>query len=303
MSKVASEDLLEAETTSLATGPRLRQRKRLSQGFRWLCLGLTLLSVAFLFALLSQVLRDGIGWLDGQFLSSFPSRRPERAGIKSAILGSLWLISMTATFAIPIGVAAALYLEEYAKPGRLRTLVQINIANLAGVPSIVYGILGLAIFVRAMGLGRSVLAGSLTLALLVLPVIIIASQEAIRAVPSSLRLAALALGATRGQIVRDHVLPSALPGILTGIILSLSRAIGETAPLIMVGAYSYVAFVPRGPMDDFTALPIQIYNWAARPQQEFHSLAAAGIIVLLCILFMMNGLAVLIRHRAARRLQ
>ncbi len=288
---------------SLATSPLLRRRRILSTMFQWLCLLFTLCGVLFLVALLYQVLRDGLGHLDWQFLSSFPSRKPELAGIKSGIYGSLWLISLTAVFAVPIGVAAALYLEEYAKPSRVRTLIQINIANLAGVPSIVYGILGLAIFVRALTLDRSVLAGSLTMALLVLPVIIIAAQESIRGVPGSLRQAAYALGATRWQTVRDHVLPSALPGILTGVILSLSRAIGETAPLIMVGAYSYVAFVPTGPMDDFTALPIQIYNWAARPQAEFHALAAAGIIVLLCILFLMNGVAVLIRYRSARSLK
>lgn len=287
----------------LRTSPQLRRRRQISRGFRRLCFGLTMLGVVFLAALLYQVLRDGLAWVDLDFLRNFPSRRPERAGIKSAIFGSLWLITMTALFSIPVGVAAALYLEEYAKPSRLRTLIQINIGNLAGVPSIVYGILGLAIFVRTMALGRSVVAGSLTMALLILPVIIIASQEAIRAVPGSLRQAAYGLGATRWQTVRDHVVPSALPGILTGVILALSRAIGETAPLIMVGAFSYVAFVPNGPMDEFTALPIQIYNWAARPQPEFHSLAAAGIIVLLCVLFALNGIAVLIRQRAGRRLK
>lgn len=289
--------------SDLRTSPQLRRRRRISEAFRRLCFGLTMLGVVFLVALLYQVLRDGLAWVDLDFLRNFPSRRPERAGIKSAIFGSLWLISMTALFSIPVGVAAALYLEEYAKPSRLKTLIQINIGNLAGVPSIVYGILGLAIFVRTFSLGRSVVAGSLTMALLILPVIIIASQEAIRAVPGSLRQAAYGLGATRWQTVRDHVLPSALPGILTGVILALSRAIGETAPLIMVGAFSYVAFVPNGPMDEFTALPIQIYNWAARPQPEFHSLAAAGIIVLLCVLFALNGIAVLIRQRAGRRLK
>jgi phosphate transport system permease protein len=203
---------------------------------------------------------------------------------------------LTAAIAIPIGVLAAVYLEEYAKPGRVSTFITINIANLAGVPSIVYGIIGLAIFVRFLGLDRSVLAGAMTMSLLILPVIIIASREAIKAVPSSLRQVAFALGATRWQVTRDHVLPQAMPGILTGVILALSRAIGETAPLIMIGALTYIAFVPEGPMDEFTALPIQIYNWTSRPQEAFHELASAGIIVLLLVLLIMNATAVWIRY-------
>ncbi|HVS62251.1 MAG TPA: phosphate ABC transporter permease PstA [Thermoanaerobaculia bacterium] len=269
--------------------------------FRWLCQAMTLSAIVFLGLLLFQVVRDAWGWLDWNFLTSFPSRRPGNAGIKGALFGTLWLISFTALISVPVGVAAALYLEEYARPGRLNTLIQINIANLAGVPSIVYGILGLALFVRGIGLGKSVLAASLTMSLLILPVIIIAAREAIRAVPSSLRQAAYALGATRWQTVRHHVLPSALPGILTGVILALSRAIGEAAPLIMTGALAFVAFVPRSPMDDFTALPIQIYNWASRPQADFHHLAAAGIVVLLMVLFAMNSVAIVLRQRASRK--
>jgi phosphate transport system permease protein len=203
--------------------------------------------------------------------------------------------------AIPIGVLAAIYLEEYAPKNRFTAFIEVNIANLAGVPSIVYGILGLAVFVRFMGLERSVLAGAMTMSLLVMPVIIIAAKEAIRAVPSSLRQAAFAVGATRWQVVRHHVLPSAIPGILTGVILALSRAIGETAPLIMIGALTYVAFVPEGPLDEFTALPIQIFNWTARPQETFHELAAGGIIVLLAILLLMNATAVYIRYRGSKR--
>jgi phosphate transport system permease protein len=287
---------------SLATGPQLERRRRIAVAFRWLCLVLTLSGLVFLALLLYQVFRDGAAWLDLDFLRNFPSRKPERAGVKSALVGSIWMISFTALFSIPIGVAAALYLEEYARPSRLTTLIQINIANLAGVPSIVYGMLGLVLFVRGMNLGRSVIAGSLTMSLLILPVIIIASREAIRAVPDSLRQAAYGLGATRWQTVRHHVLPSAVPGIVTGVILALSRALGETAPLIMIGALTYVAFVPQGPLDSFTALPIQIYNWASRPQADFHDLAAAGIIVLLVLLFLLNGAAVLIRYRAGRRL-
>jgi phosphate transport system permease protein len=199
-----------------------------------------------------------------------------------------------------VGVAAAIYLEEFGGRGKLSAFIDINIANLAGVPSIVYGILGLAIFVRWFSLQRSVLAGALTMSLLILPVIIMSSREAIRAVPHSIRQAALALGATPWQTVRHHVLPAALPGILTGLILALSRAIGETAPLIMIGALTYVAFVPSGPMDAFTALPIQIFNWASRPQAEFHQLAAAGIVVLLAVLLIMNAAAIIIRHRSQR---
>jgi len=285
----------------LRATPQLRARRTRASVFRWLCQAMTLSAVAFLGLLLFQVVRDAWGWLDWNFLSSFPSRRPENAGIKGALFGTLWMISFTALISVPVGVAAALYLEEYARPGRLNTLIQINIANLAGVPSIVYGILGLALFVRGVGLGKSVLAASLTMSLLILPVIIIAAREAIRAVPSSLRQAAYALGATRWQTVRHHVLPSALPGILTGVILALSRAIGEAAPLIMTGALAFVAFVPRSPMDDFTALPIQIYNWASRPQAEFHHLAAAAIVVLLVVLFAMNSLAIVLRQRASRR--
>ncbi|MFQ6045004.1 MAG: phosphate ABC transporter permease PstA [Gemmatimonadales bacterium] len=259
----------------------------------WLCL--VLLAV-----LLVHATREGLPWLDKQFLTDFPSRFPERAGIKSALWGTLWLISLTALISIPVGVAAAIYLEEYAGRTRLNAVIDVAIANLAGVPSIVYGILGLAIFVRWLALGRSVLAGALTMSLLILPVIIISAREALRAVPNSIRRGACALGATRWQTVRHHVLPSALPGILTGTILALSRAIGETAPLIMIGALTYVAFVPEGPMDAFTALPIQIFNWVSLPRKEFHQLAAAGIVVLLTVLLLMNAAAVIIRHHSQR---
>jgi phosphate transport system permease protein len=263
-------------------------------------MALTWLCLVLLAVLLVHATREGLPWLDAQFLSTFPSRFPERAGIKSALYGTLWLISFTAMFSIPVGVAAAVYLEEYAEKSRLNTLIEISIANLAGVPSIVYGILGLAVFVRWLSLGRSVVAGAMTMSLLILPVIIIASREALRAVPSSIRHASYALGATKWQTVRHHVLPSARSGIITGTILALSRAIGETAPLIMIGALTYVAFVPNGPMDQFTALPIQIFNWVSRPQEEFHELAAAGIIVLLVVLLIMNGIAVFIRQRSQR---
>ncbi len=282
----------------LESPPNLARRKVSAAVFRNTCLVLTWCCLILLAVLLVHATREGLPWLDLQFLTEFPSRFPERAGIKSALWGTLWLIGFTAVISIPVGVAAAIYLEEYAKRNRLNTIIEITIANLAGVPSIVYGILGLVLFVRWLGLGRSVLAGALTMSLLILPVIIIASREALRAVPDSIRRAAYALGATPLQTIHHHVLPAALPGILTGTILALSRAIGETAPLIMIGALTYVAFVPEGPMDAFTALPIQIFNWVSRPQEEFHELAAAGIVILLAVLLIMNATAVFIRHRA-----
>ena len=279
---------------------RLKKRHQIASAFKLFCLSVTCLAVAILGILILEVTLLGLPWLNFDFLTSFPSRFPEKAGILAGLAGTLWLVTLTAAIAIPIGVLAAVYLEEYAKPGRVSTFITINIANLAGVPSIVYGIIGLAIFVRFLGLDRSVLAGAMTMSLLILPVIIIASREAIKAVPSSLRQVAFALGATRWQVTRDHVLPQAMPGILTGVILALSRAIGETAPLIMIGALTYIAFVPEGPMDEFTALPIQIYNWTSRPQQAFHELASAGIIVLLLVLLIMNATAVWIRYRGSK---
>ncbi|HEX6589682.1 MAG TPA: phosphate ABC transporter permease PstA [Longimicrobiales bacterium] len=261
----------------------------------------TLAGIVMLAVLLVDVWRDGAGALDGDFLTSPPSRLAERAGIMPALMGTLWLLVITALASFPLGLATAIWLEEYAPRGRLRDVIQTNIANLAGVPSVIYGLLGLAVFVRALHLGRSVLAGGLTLTLLILPIIIIAAQEAIRAVPNSYRLGAYALGATRWQVTRHHVLPAAMPGILTGTILALSRAIGETAPLIVVGALGFVTFAPTGPMDSFTVLPNQIFNWISRPQAAFHELAAAGIIVLLAVLLGMNAIAILLRNRYQSR--
>lgn len=277
--------------------PRLGARRRNGQIFQGVCLASIAISILTLITLLADITIDGMAWLSADFLVSFPSRIPARAGIKPAILGTVWIMVLVAALSFPFGVGAAIYLEEYAPRGRIRRLIQTNIANLAGVPSIVYGILGLAIFVRFFGFGRSILAGAATLSLLVLPVVIIAAQEAIRAVPSSLREAAYGVGATRWQVVRHHVLPVAMPGILTGMILSLSRAIGETAPLILVGALAFVAFEPTSPMDLFTVLPIQIFNWTARPQAEFHGLAAAAIVVLLALLLLMNATAIVLRNR------
>jgi phosphate transport system permease protein len=281
----------------------LIRRHRKSKLFAMFCAAITWSSVFLLGVLVVRICVDGFAWLDWQFIDSFPSRIPARAGIKSALVGTLWMIVMVAIIAIPVGVSAALYLEEFSKKGRLSRLIEVNIANLAGVPSIVYGILGLAIFVRFFALERSLISGALTMSLLILPVIIIASREAIKMVPMSIRYAALSLGATRWQTTWAHVLPSAFPGIMTGVILALSRAIGETAPLIMIGAMSFVAFTPQGPMDSFTALPIQIYNWVSRPQAEFHELAAAGIIVLLAVLLLMNATAIYIRNKTEKRLK
>ncbi|MGQ9572773.1 MAG: phosphate ABC transporter permease PstA [Dehalococcoidia bacterium] len=276
---------------------RLFARKATAAGFALLCFLATMLAIAALAVLLVDVTKEGIGRLSWDFINSFPSRRPEEAGIKAALWGTIWMMGLTASFAIPVGVGAAIYLEEYAPRNWLTRIIQTNIANLAGVPSIVYGILGLAIFVRAMSLERSVLAGSLTMALLVLPIVIIASQEALRAVPGSIREAAYALGASRWQVVSRQVVPAAFPGILTGIILALSRAIGETAPLIMIGALLFVPFTPSGPLDRFTVLPIQIFNWTSRPQAAFRENAAAGIIVLLAVLLSMNAVAIILRNR------
>lgn len=257
----------------------------------------TFVGVVALLLLLGGVLADGVGSLSGTFFQNFASRFPERAGIRAPLLGTLWLLVLTGLIAIPISVGAAVYLEEYAPRNWATRAIQTNITTLAGMPSIVYGILGLAFFVRALDLGRSVLAGALTLSLLIMPIIVMAAQEAIRAVPHRVREAAYGLGATRWQVVRHQVIPAALPGIITGSILALSRAVGEAAPLIMVGALSFIAFTPETLADPFTALPVQIFNWVSRPQEEFRHLAAAAIIVLLVLLLSMNAVAILIRHR------
>jgi phosphate transport system permease protein len=253
--------------------------------------------------LIADVIHDGWRALSWDFLTSYPSRRPEQAGILSALVGSFYILILVALIAFPLGVAAAIYLEEFAPKNRLTATIEINLSNLAAVPSIVYGLLGLGVFVRTFMLGRSLLAGALTLSLLVLPIIIIASREALRAVPPSIREAGLALGASHWQTVRLFVLPAALPGILTGTILALARAIGETAPLITIGALTYVAFTPKSLFDPFTVLPIQIFNWISRPQPAFHERAAAGIIVLLAVLLLFNGLAIFLRARLQRRIR
>jgi phosphate transport system permease protein len=262
-----------------------------------------LIGFATLIVLLITVASDGLGHLSWDFITSFPSSLPSRAGIQSPLVGTIYLMLLVTLITVPIGVGAALYLEEYADRARWwNRAIELNIQNLAAVPSIVYGILGLAFLVRGpIGLGRVLLAGALTLSLLVLPIVIIASREAIRAVPPSIREGALALGATRWQTVWRQVLPSAIPGIATGSILALSRAIGETAPLILIGAIVFVPFNPNGLTDQFTALPIQIFNWTTRPQEEFRLLAAAAILVLLGLLLTMNAFAIWLRNKYQRR--
>lgn len=279
----------------------LKTRKIKGNVFSLLFLGSTLVGTLVLIVLIADVLKDGIGWLDWQFLTSFPSRKPEEAGILSALFGTLWVMILTALFSFPIGIGTAIYLEEYAPDNRLKRLIQTNINNLAGVPSIVYGLLGLSLFVQALAMGRSILAGALTLTLMSLPVIIIAGQEAIRSVPEAHRLGAFALGASRWQVVRNIVLPASFPGVLTGTILAMSRAIGEAAPMIAIAALVYLTFIPSGPLDRFTVLPIQIFNWVSRPQADFQHLAAAGIIVLLIVLLSMNAAAIFLRNRYQKR--
>jgi phosphate transport system permease protein len=279
---------------------RKTRRVLKEKGLKFLCQVATLFAVSALALMLYDIVRQGASWLSWDFLNSFPSRHAEKAGLKSALFGTIWVIGLTAMFTIPIGIATALYLVEYSRTNRFVRILQLNISNLAGMPSIVYGLLGLTVFVRLFAFERSVLSGSLTLTLLTLPVVIIATQEALRAVPDEIRLAAYALGALRWQVIFQQVLPAALPGIMTGVILAISRAIGESAPLIMIGALSYVAFVPEGINDPFTVLPVQIFSWAGRPQEAFHGLAAAGIITLLGILFVLNFTAAFIRQKFQR---
>ncbi len=248
-----------------------------------------------------RVFSQGFAYLDAGFFQNFASRRPEDAGILAAVIGSMWLMAVTAPIALFLGVGTAIYLEEYAKDNKFTTFIKINISNLAGVPSIVFGLLGLTIFVRALALERSVLAAALTMSLLVLPVIIVAAQEAIRAVPKELREASYGMGATKWQTIVRVIMPTAIPGIATGAILALSRAIGETAPLVVVGIPMFIAFLPQSVMDTFTVLPMQIYNWTSRPQEEFQYVAAAGIIVLLGLLIVMNSIAIFIRNKFQNR--
>lgn len=261
----------------------------------------TVVGVLTLVVLVADLLVDGLPWLDLQFFSSYPSRHPAQAGIRAALWGTVWVAGLTGLFTFPIGVATAVYLEEYASRNWLSRVIELNISNLAGVPSIVYGLLGLTVFTTGLHLGRTILAGALTLTLLTLPMVIVASREAIRAVPDGYRQGSYALGSTRWQTVRHIVLPAALPGILTGTILAMSRAIGEAAPMIAIAALVYLTFTPTTPLDRFTVLPIQIFNWIGRPQPEWRELAAAGIIVLMVVLLGMNAAAIILRNRFQRR--
>lgn len=280
---------------------RMNGRKIVNYLFKGLFLLATTVALLALAILLYRIITQGAGHLSLDFVSNFASRFPEKAGIKAALIGSLWLMAVVAPTSIILGVGSAIYLEEYAKKNRMNSFIRTNIANLAGVPSVVFGLLGLTIFVRALSLGNSVLAAGFTMSLLILPVIIVAAQEAIRAVPNELRDASLGMGATKWQTIVRIILPAAIPGILTGSILALSRAIGETAPLIVIGVPVIIQFLPAGVMDTFTALPMQIYDWSSRPQQEFQAVAAAGIIVLMAVLLTMNSIAALIRNKFQKR--
>jgi phosphate transport system permease protein len=271
------------------------------KAFKYFGIFCTFLGIFILGVFLVGIVVDGVGKIDWDFMTNLPSYRANKAGILTAWTGTLWIFFLTAIVAIPLGISAGLYLEEYGKKSRLANLLEINITNLAGVPSIIYGILGLEIFVRMMGLGGSLLAGAFTLSLLILPVIIVATRESLKAVPGTLRTASFALGATKWQTIWSLVLPAAASNIITGIILALARAVGETAPLIVIGALAYVPFVASSPMDEFTVMPIQIFNWISRPQHEFTVNAAAAIVILLAFVFVMNGLAVYIRLKAKKK--
>lgn len=280
-----------------------RRRALLSRAFALLCLAATALCVLVLLWLIVVILWQGLPWLSPRFLTSLSSRFPEKTGILPSLVSSLWLIGLTTSFAVPIGVGAAVYLEEYAPASRWRSIVQVNIANLAGVPSIVYGILGLGLFVRALALDRSILSGALTLTLVVLPIVILAAQESLRAVPDSIRRASYALGASRWQTTWHQVLPAATPGIMTGVILAISRALGEAAPIVALGAAVFLTYIPISPLDGFSALPVTIFDWTSRPQEEFHHVAAAAIVVLLTMLILLNATAVYVRYRYGKHIQ
>jgi len=280
------------------------QKNRLKdQLFKIWGIGCTLFALILLIFFIGDILIDGIMRIDWGFITDLPSRKAEKSGIYTALIGSIWILLLTTAIAFPVGVAAGVYLEEYSNKNKLSAILEINISNLAGVPSIIYGLLGLEVFVRIMGLGASVLAGSLTLSLLILPIIIVATREAIKAVPKSIKDASYALGASKWQTIWNQVLPASSGGILTGVILALSRAVGETAPLIVVGALAYVPFAPESPMDEFSVLPIQIFNWISRPQHGFIENAAAAIIILLLITFIMNGVAVYFRNKWQKKLK
>jgi phosphate transport system permease protein len=276
-------------------------RKQLDTLFQIVSMMTLVVALAALGALVYDIIADGGSRLSWSFLTNLASRNADEAGVYHALMGSIWVIALTGLLALPVGVAAAIYLEEYGSRSRFARFIELNIANLAAVPSIIYGLLGLGLFVRLMGMGQSVLAGAATLALLALPVVILSTREALRTVPNSIREGSYALGATKWQTIWNQVLPMALPGVLTGLILALSRAIGETAPLITIGALTYIPFAPDSVWSKFTVLPIQVFNWVSRPQAEFKQNAAAGILVLLVLLLAMNAVAIVVRDRYQRQ--
>ena len=309
-------DLSAREGRSRIDADQIRSRRRRERIFIVLGLLSTLVGLVTLAALLIDLAVAGVPRLSWDFFTSFPSRRASQAGILSAWVGSLLVILVTGVVAIPMGVAAGIYLEEYARRNWMTNIIEINVSNLAAVPSIVYGLLALGVFVYGLGTGRSILTAGLTLALLILPIVIVATRESIRAVPWSIREAAYGIGATKGQVTRDHVLPAASPGVLTGIIIGISRALGETAPLITIGALTFIAFLPASPIrsefpfisfewlfDSFTVLPIQAFNWISRPGSDFHANAAAAGLVLLVLTLSLNAVAIALRYRLRKRLQ
>lgn len=271
--------------------------------FKYFGIACTVFGLAMLAIFLGNIIIEGAARIDWAFITNFPSRNPDKAGILPALIGTLWIMGLTAVIAIPLGIAAGIYLEEYGKKSKLATLLEINISNLAGVPSIIYGLLGLEIFGRIMGMGGSLLAGASTLSLLILPIIIVSTREALKAVPSSIKEASFAMGASKWQTVWHQLLPASFGGVITGIILALSRAVGETAPLIVIGALAYVPFVPASPTDEFSVLPIQIFNWISRPQKGFAINAASAIIILLMVTFIMNGIAMYLRNRWQKKVK
>lgn len=289
----------DANFTLQATG-RVARRQRFSRWSRWVLLAASMVGVVVLFALLVDTFLNGYQRISWQFFTSYPSRFADQAGLRSSFIGSIWILSLTIVFVVPIAIATAIWIEEFAPKNRVLEFVKLNLANLAGVPSIIYGVLGLAVFVRFFGWGSSILAGSFTLFLMILPMTVIAGQEAIRQVPISIRQGSMALGATKWETVWYHVLPGALPGMITGLILAIARAAGETAALIMIGAFSFIAFDNSSIFDDFTTMPIQVYNWTSRPQEAFRENAAAGIIVLMVIVLTFNFAAAIIRERFRR---
>lgn len=310
--------LVQAKTSMLATSKvvRNKRRHRKEAWFRAVGLAVTMFGVLVLAALLYDLLSSGLLRLSWDFLTSFPSRRASQAGILSAWVGSLLVILVTAFIGVPVGVAAGIYLEEYAPKNRLTDIIDINVSNLAGVPSIIFGLLALGLFVYGLGTGRSIFTAGLTLALLILPIVIVATRESLRGVPGGIRDAAYGIGATKWQVTRDHVVPAALPGILTGIIIAISRALGETAPLITIGALTFIAFLPTSPIQDtfpyvsfqwlndgFTVLPIQAFNWISRPGSDFHANAAAAGLVLMAITLSLNAAAIYLRYRLRKKLK